>query len=134
MATRTGASPVQAVADRMNGFSADGIDGVESHYSSFVPSRSNAKIRDNTKYYQISRVIFRSCNPHSKFAVAQQLCAAQTLGMRAKKKALLRTLGAASRPSCARAEQDAQVSRPICPMRSQPLGPGRRDALWHVDC
>jgi hypothetical protein len=48
MAARSQAKPGQAVADRMNGFSADGIDGVESHYSSFVPSRKNSKIAYET--------------------------------------------------------------------------------------
>jgi hypothetical protein len=64
----------------MNGFSADGIDGVEVSYSSSVPSRLRTKTHYELTGY--ARLAIRSfcSNPHSKFAPAQLLCAAQMLG------------------------------------------------------
>jgi hypothetical protein len=69
----------------MNGFSADGIDGVEGGYSSFVPSLSISKMQAITAIYIHERTNGGSCNTHSKFAVAHLLCAAQSLSIRAQK-------------------------------------------------
>jgi hypothetical protein len=63
--------------------SADGIDGVGTSYSSFMPSYRDAKISCIIMGYNAIRPACGDLGSHPKFAIAQSLCDAQKLSSRA---------------------------------------------------
>jgi hypothetical protein len=62
--------------------SRDGVDGVGTGYSSFVPSQTIKNHKDISTAYDISTKNFRCRRRTEKLRFAQSLCAAQQMGKR----------------------------------------------------